>query len=130
MRSVAVLFALSTLSGQRPALGRAQPSGMVQVNDSTDGRCALFNCACEPYQPGTDGREAFIHPARELTPVYGYGPNWRGFYNLPGNAVEMTSGPCVVNEGPYAHRAKATLPRGVHLMMLRSPGSASAASLA
>jgi formylglycine-generating enzyme required for sulfatase activity len=83
---------------------------LLSMADSSNGTCATFNYACEPCQPKTDGREAFIHPGREVTPVYGYGPDRRGLYNLRGNVAEMTSVPGVAKGGSYAHPAKDALP--------------------
>lgn len=83
---------------------------LLSLRDSTNGPCALFNYACEPCQSRPEGRDAFIRPGREITPVYGYGPDRRGLYNLRGNAAEMTSEPGVAKGGSYAHPAKAALP--------------------
>ncbi len=83
---------------------------LLSPRDSTNGKCALFNYACEPCQSRPRGRDAFIHPGREITPVHGYGPDRRGLYNLRGNAAEMTSEPGVAKGGSYAHPAKAALP--------------------
>ncbi len=83
---------------------------LLSQRDSTNGKCALFNYACEPCQSLPKGRDAFIHPGRETTPVDGYMPDWRGLYNLRGNAAEMTSVPGVAKGGSYAHPAKAALP--------------------
>ena len=68
---------------------------LLSQRDSTNGECALFNYACEPCQHAPKGRDAFIHPGREITPVDGYTPDWRGLYNLRGNAAEMTTVPGV-----------------------------------
>jgi formylglycine-generating enzyme required for sulfatase activity len=94
---------------------------LLGTRDSTNGRCALFNYACEPCQPRTDGREAYIHPGRELAPVYGYGPDWRGLYNLRGNAAEMTTTPGVAKGGSYAQPAKEALPGAVQLYEAPQP---------
>lgn len=83
---------------------------LLSPHDSTDGECALFNYACEPCQSRPKGRDAFIHPGREITPVDGYSPDWRRIYNLRGNAAEMTTVPGVAKGGSYAHPAKAALP--------------------
>jgi hypothetical protein len=83
---------------------------LLGTRDSTNGECALFNYACEPCQHAPSGRDAFIHPGREVTPVHGYGPDRRGLYNLRGNAAEMTSAPGVAKGGSYAHPAKDALP--------------------
>lgn len=83
---------------------------LLSQRDSTNGECALFNYACEPCQKQPKGRDAFIHPGREITPVDGYMPDWRGLYNLRGNAAEMTTEPDVAKGGSYAHPAKAALP--------------------
>jgi hypothetical protein len=86
---------------------------LLGTRDSTNGECALFNYACEPCQHAPSGRDAFIHPGREVTPFHGYGPDRRGLYNLRGNAAEMTSAPGVAKGGSYAHPAKAALPGAV-----------------
>lgn len=86
---------------------------LLGTRDSTNGECALFNYACEPCQHAPTGRDAFIRPGREVNPVYGYGPDWRGLYNLRGNAAEMTSEPGVAKGGSYAHPAKDALPGAV-----------------
>jgi formylglycine-generating enzyme required for sulfatase activity len=83
---------------------------LLSPRDSTNGECALFNYACEPCQSKPKGRDAFIHPGREITPVDGYMPDWRGLYNLRGNASEMTTVTGVAKGGSYAHPAKAALP--------------------
>ena len=83
---------------------------LLSLRDSTNGECALFNYSCEPCQSQPEGRDAFIHPGREITPVDGYTPDWRGLYNLRGNAAEMTTTPGVAKGGSYAHPAKASLP--------------------
>ncbi len=83
---------------------------LLSQRDSTNGECALFNYACEPCQHAPTGREAFFHPGREITPASGYTPDWRGIYNLRGNAAEMTTAPGVAKGGSYAHPAKASLP--------------------
>ena len=83
---------------------------LLTQRDSTNGECALFNYACEPCQHAPTGREAFIHPGREITPVDGYTPDWRGIYNLRGNAAEMTTVSGVAKGGSFAHPAKASLP--------------------
>lgn len=83
---------------------------LLSPRDSTNGTCALFNYSCEPCQSKPKGRDAFIHPGREITPVDGYMPDWRGLYNLRGNAAEMTTTPGVAKGGSYAHPAKAALP--------------------
>ncbi|MCC7503305.1 MAG: SUMF1/EgtB/PvdO family nonheme iron enzyme [Flavobacteriales bacterium] len=83
---------------------------LLSPRDSTNGKCALFNYSCEPCQSQPEGRDAFIHPGREITPVDGYTPDWRGLYNLRGNTAEMTTVPGVAKGGSYAHPAKASLP--------------------
>jgi hypothetical protein len=83
---------------------------LLSQRDSTNGECALFNYSCEPCQSRLKGRDAFIHPGREITPVDGYMPDWRGLYNLRGNAAEMTTVPGVAKGGSYAHPAKSALP--------------------
>jgi hypothetical protein len=86
---------------------------LLSPRDSTNGECALFNYACEPCQHAPTGRDAFIRPGREVTPVDGYLPDWRGIYNLRGNAAEMTTEPGVAKGGSYAHPAKEALPGAV-----------------
>lgn len=88
---------------------------LLSPRDSTNGECALFNYACEPCQLATTGRDAFIHPGREVTPVDGYRPDWRGIYNLRGNAAEMTTVPGVAKGGSYAHPAISAWPGEVQL---------------
>lgn len=83
---------------------------LLSQRDSTNGECALFNYACEPCQSRPEGRDAFIHPGREITPVDGYSPDRHRIYNLRGNAAEMTTVPGVAKGGSYAHPAKAALP--------------------
>jgi hypothetical protein len=83
---------------------------LLSPRDSSNGKCALFNYSCEPCQSKPKGRDAFIHPGREITPVDGYMPDWRGLYNLRGNAAEMTTVPGVAKGGSHAHPAKASLP--------------------
>jgi len=83
---------------------------LLTPRDSSNGTCALFNYACEPCQQAPTGRDAFIHPGREITPVDGYMPDLQGLYNLRGNVAEMTTAPGVAKGGSYAHTAKAALP--------------------
>jgi hypothetical protein len=94
---------------------------LLSTRDSTNGECALFNYACEPCQHAPKGRDAFIRPGREVTPVYGYGPDWRGLYNLRGNAAEMTTEPGVAKGGSYAHPAKEALPGALQLYEAPQP---------
>lgn len=94
---------------------------LLSPRDSTNGECALFNYSCEPCQSQPKGRDAFIHPGREITPVDGYMPDWRGLYNLRGNAAEMTTAPGVAKGGSYAHPAKASLPGQEQLYTASQP---------
>lgn len=94
---------------------------LLGTRDSTNEECALFNYACEPCQHAPKGRDAFIHPGREVTPVNGYGPDWRGLYNLRGNAAEMTTEPGVAKGGSYAHPAKEALPGAVQFYEAPQP---------
>jgi len=83
---------------------------LLSIADSSNGVCATFNYNCVPCKQATEGSSAFIHPGREITPVDGYMPDWRGLYNLRGNAAEMTTVPGVAKGGSYAHPAKSALP--------------------
>lgn len=84
---------------------------LLSPRDSTNGRCALFNYACEPCRSQPTGRDAFISPGKEITPVGGYMPDSLGLYNMRGNAAEMTSTPGVSKGGAYLHPAYAAWPK-------------------
>lgn len=79
---------------------------MLSPKDSSNGECALFNYACTPCQHAPSGKDAFIHPGREITPVDGYAPDDLGLYNLRGNAAEMTMSPGIAKGGGYVHQAR------------------------
>jgi len=86
---------------------------LLSIRDSTNGRCPVFNYGCAPCHEQFKGKQGFIRPGSELTPVQGYLPDSIGLYNMRGNAAEMTSTPGTAKGGSYAHPARDASPKSV-----------------
>lgn len=86
---------------------------LLNRRDSTGEECPTFNYGCQSCHPWFGGKEAFLRPGSELTPVDGYNPDSLGLYNLRGNAAEMTSTPGLAKGGSYVHPAREASPQAV-----------------
>lgn len=86
---------------------------LLSIRDSTNGHCAVFNYNCQPCHLQTKGKQAFLRPGSELTPVQGYLPDTMKLYNMRGNAAEMTSTPGIAKGGSYAHPAREAWPQAI-----------------